>query len=330
VWPVLIAGLLVVSCNSTGNGSPLPASAGANQDQTSSQTCALATKDGNTFVLVRGAAADNDCRLLLADLASSTIQTWQASTAQLPPSGASTLFCDLTAQSGNRVDVWGDSLQTVGRSICSQIQIGVIPAELAPPRPTPLPTVCSFDFAYRDPQYDRPLDTVIIVRGPDAVAECGSLSPKLPTSGEYAASHFSLNWQFVMNDAPTIYRICQGTIGSSSIEVSDSVMSPRDLPTWTTAICAQITAGTLGAAPAPVGGGTAFAFDPSSSDSLNAQEHTFLYTLIKPCPRAGCENASLDPRFAWMTDWEAPVPAEFLPCLTDISSDACARANAGP
>ena len=128
VWTALIAGLLVVGCSSTGNGSPLPASAGANKNQTSSQTCALATTDGNTFVLVRGATADNDCRVLLADLASSTIQTWQESTSQIPPSGAATLFCDLTAQSGNRVDVWGFSLQTVGSSICSQLQTGIIPA----------------------------------------------------------------------------------------------------------------------------------------------------------------------------------------------------------
>ena len=83
--------------------------------------------------------------------------------------------------------------------------------------------------------------------------------------------------------------------------------------------------------PAPVGGdGSSFVFDPSSSDSLNFQEHQYLYTFIKPCPRAGCETASPDPRFAWMSDWEAPIPAEFQPCLANMNSDACSRAIAGP
>ena len=86
----------------------------------------------------------------------------------------------------------------------------------------------------------------------------------------------------------------------------------------------------VGAAGPAGGDGSSFVFDPSSSDSLNAQEHQFLYSAIKPCPRAGCETASPDPRFAWMRDWEAPVPAEFQPCLTNINGDACSRAIAGP
>ena len=169
--------------------------------------------------------------------------------------------------------------------------------------------------------------TEVVVRGPDAAAECASLPGKLPTTGVYSGSNLSVDWQVVMHD-PGDFRVCQGTIGSSSIEVEDTAFSQP--PTWTAAICAQIEAGTLGAAPAAVGGGSSFVFDPSSSDSLNAQEHQYLYTFIKPCPRAGCETASPDPRFAWMGDWEAPVPAEFQPCLTDMNSDACSRAIAGP
>jgi len=78
------------------------------------------------------------------------------------------------------------------------------------------------------------------------------------------------------------------------------------------------------------GEGPPFAFDPSSSDSLHWQEHVYLYTFIKPCPRAGCEEASPDPRFAWMDDWEGPIPKEFQPCLTDPGGAACDCAVTGP
>ena len=224
--------VLVAACANRGlSGSGVPGTAPSfvGQAQVSSQTCALASADGRNFVLVRGSTAGDDCRVLLADFASSTVQSWHASMAQLPPSTADTLFCDLIAQTGNRVDVWGSSLQTVGSSICSQLQTGIIPAEVAPPTPTPVPTICSFEY-----DYEAAHATVIIVRGADAADACRGLSGKLPAG----------NWQLLMKEAYSAYRICQGTIGSSSIEVWDMVLS--GLPTWTTEICAQIEAGTLG------------------------------------------------------------------------------------
>jgi hypothetical protein len=69
------------------------------------QACALATADGNTFLLVRGGGAENDCQVLLTDLSSSTVQTWQLAAGQIPPGTASNLDCDLIAISGNRVTV---------------------------------------------------------------------------------------------------------------------------------------------------------------------------------------------------------------------------------
>jgi hypothetical protein len=73
-------------------------------------------------------------------------------------------------------------------------------------------------------------------------------------------------------------------------------------------------------------------YDPSSPDSLHFQQHQYLYHFIKPCPRAGCETASLDPRFAWIggdNNWEGPIPEEFQPCLTDPDGVACYRAVTG-
>ena len=67
--------------------------------------------------------------------------------------------------------------------------------------------------------------------------------------------------------------------------------------------------------------------DPSSSDSLLFQQHQYLYSFIKPCPRAGCEDDPLDPRFAWIVgDWEEPIPTEFKPCLTNPDGAACYKA----
>jgi hypothetical protein len=73
-----------------------------------------------------------------------------------------------------------------------------------------------------------------------------------------------------------------------------------------------------------------FVPDPSSSELLNAQEHAYLYQFIKPCPRAGCETATPDPRFGWAVNYEDPIPAEFQPCLTDPDGAACYRAVMGP
>ena len=71
-------------------------------------------------------------------------------------------------------------------------------------------------------------------------------------------------------------------------------------------------------------------YDSSSPGSLYAQQHGYLYQFIKPCPRAGCETATLDPRFAWTLDFEAPIPAEFQSCLTNPDGVACHQAVMGP
>lgn len=155
--------VLVASCanqGGSGSGTPSGAPGVVAQTQASAQACALATTDGNTFVLVRGASADDDCRLLLTDLASSTVQTWQVSRAQFPPGAANSLSCDLNATSGNRVDVWGNSLQMVGASICSELQTGVVPAPVVTTAgPSPLPT---FDLSATPPS-----NAACVLRSPD-------------------------------------------------------------------------------------------------------------------------------------------------------------------
>jgi len=80
---------------------------------------------------------------------------------------------------------------------------------------------------------------------------------------------------------------------------------------------------TLGTGAAP------FVVDSSSTDSIESQQHDYLYAFIKPCPRVGCEDASPDPRFAWMEDWDDPIPPEFQPCLTDPDGAACYHAVTG-
>ena len=74
-----------------------------------------------------------------------------------------------------------------------------------------------------------------------------------------------------------------------------------------------------------------FRYDPTSSESLHYQQHFYLYTFIKPCPRAGCETVKPDPRLSWMNDyvWEGPIPAQFQPCLTNPDGAACYRAVVG-
>ncbi len=105
----------------------------------------------------------------------------------------------------------------------------MIPAELAPPTPTPVPTECGFVYDY-EPAHE----TDVIVSGADAAAECTGLSGHLPSG----------DWQLVMGKVYGSYRMCQGTIGASSIEVWDTAFSAP--PVWTTTLCAEIQAGTLG------------------------------------------------------------------------------------
>jgi hypothetical protein len=198
------------------------------------EACSLASTDGWSFVLVRGAGAQNDCQTLLADFAASTVQTWQVSSGQIPPSSASNLYCDLTANSGDRITVWGSPIQTVGTTICSELQTGVIPAALAAPTPTPPPTECGFAVYKYGGGYS---ETDVILQGADAAAECSALFPKLPAA----------NWTLVMGKLYGSYTMCKGTVGSSSIEVFDTQFT--EPPVWTTDLCSEIAAGTLGFVP---------------------------------------------------------------------------------
>jgi hypothetical protein len=78
---------------------------------------------------------------------------------------------------------------------------------------------------------------VVIVSGPNAAADCSSLSTKLPAG----------DWKLVMGKLYGSYSMCKGTIGSSSIQVLDTRFT--EPPTWTTDLCSKIAAGTLGVAP---------------------------------------------------------------------------------
>lgn len=130
--------------------------------------------------------------------------------------------------------------------------------------------------------------------------------------------------------------ICQVALASLLYTVRDN----GSLNLYGTSVCKNLIAAanpTLPPAPpaASVGpmnsdGTVPFSPDPSSSQSLNYQEHQYLYSFIKPCPRAGCENASPDPRWDWMRDWEASIPPVFLPCLDDPMSGTCQQAIQGP
>jgi hypothetical protein len=121
----------------------------------------------------------------------------------------------------------------------------------------------------------------------------------------------------------------QGVFNSPSPSAFAPSPSPSPSPTTTPTPTRKPTprpsviAQTLGTGEAP------FVYDSSSPDSLYSQEHQYLYHFIKPCPRAGCETATLDPRFAWTLDYEAPIPAEFQPCLTNPDGVACYRAVTG-
>lgn len=251
---VVVSAILVAGCNSAAYRTR---STGVSRQPTlvaatvaPTKNCALGTTNGYTFILVRGASAADDCQLLLADLAASTVQTWRSSPGQIPPSTSDILYCDLIADTGSRVTVWGGSIKGLGSTICSDLQVGVIPAELTAPTPTPPPTVCSFVYDYVNDS--RSGETVVIVRGPAAAAECSSLSAKLPAG----------KWQLVMGEANVAYRICQGTIGSSSIEVWDTRFTVP--PTWTTKICGEIAAGTLGL----VSGGSQLSIYQSSQPGI--------------------------------------------------------------
>lgn len=121
--------------------------------------------------------------------------------------------------------------------------------------------------------------------------------------------------------------ICQVTLGSFLYTVRDN----GSLNLYGTSVCKNLIAAANPTFPlAPPGKTVPFSPDLSSSQSLNYQEHQYLYSFIKPCPRAGCETVSPDPRWDWMNDWEASVPPEFLPCLDDPISDACQQAIQGP
>lgn len=101
------------------------------------------------------------------------------------------------------------------------------------------------------------------------------------------------------------------------------------IATWPIGGVPKDAGATAAASPASLrmSGATPFEYDPTSNFSRNWQEHQFLYYFIKPCPRAGCENASPDPYWDWMRgDWNEPVPVAFLPCLSDPNGSACYNA----
>lgn len=102
-------------------------------------------------------------------------------------------------------------------------------APVQPVGPTAPPLVCSLEYDYGD-NGDR---TVVIVRGIEAWAQCSRLVSALPAG----------NWQLITGEASVNYRICEGTVGSASIEVWDTRFSVP--PAWTNEICTRIAAGTL-------------------------------------------------------------------------------------
>lgn len=112
--------------------------------------CALDTTNGYNFILVRGATAHDDCQLLLTDLAASTVQKWRSSSGQIPPSTSSVLYCDVIADTGNRVTVWGGSMVGLGSSICSEAQRRTI-VHL----PTVAPGCCYSRLTVLAPAWDR-------------------------------------------------------------------------------------------------------------------------------------------------------------------------------
>jgi hypothetical protein len=120
--------------------------------------------------------------------------------------------------------------------------------------------------------------------------------------------------------------------GTSSTAVASATPTPPAPVATQSANATSKTATPTSESPKSLGTGLGpFVFDVSSSKSRYAQEHQYLSQFIKPCPRAGCETATLDPRFAWILgDWETPIPPAFQPCLASPDGDACYRAVMGP
>lgn len=165
----------------------------------------------------------------------------------------------------------------------------------------------------------------VTVQGLSAQMQCDSLARTTTDGGSW--------YVYSGGQSATGAVICQ-------VNYADDLFTVRDqglLSLYGSSVCTSLLklAGgaqapqTPQASPAGVPVSGAFAYDPSLGQSLNYQEHQYLYTFIKPCPRAGCETATLDPRFAWTLDWEGPIPPEFQPCLTNPEGEACVRAING-
>lgn len=68
-----------------------------------------------------------------------------------------------------------------------------------------------------------------------------------------------------------------------------------------------------------------FVPDPNAGPVLD-QEKQYLFPLLKPCPRAGCEEAAPQPELLFLFIPNAPIPEKWRPCLRDPNGTACMAA----